>query len=78
MRDQEQFHLDTFERLIHERRVRPTALSPLWNFGAHAMGVVTGLLGKEAAMACTEAVEGKINIYLSTYSLPFRSYIRTL
>jgi ubiquinone biosynthesis monooxygenase Coq7 len=38
MRDQEQHHLNTFENLIVERRVRPTALSPIWNVGAYALG----------------------------------------
>eukprot|EP01127_Copromyxa_protea_P018286 TRINITY_DN5715_c0_g2_i2.p1 TRINITY_DN5715_c0_g2~~TRINITY_DN5715_c0_g2_i2.p1 ORF type:complete len:132 (+),score=25.65 TRINITY_DN5715_c0_g2_i2:196-591(+) len=61
MRDQEQHHLDTFSKLVSERRVRPTALSPLWNIGAYAMGMSTALLGKEAAMACTEAVEDVIS-----------------
>ena len=28
--DQEQKHLDTFEKLMAENRVRPTALSPIW------------------------------------------------
>ena len=31
MQAQEQAHLDTFSRLVAERRVRPTALLPLWH-----------------------------------------------
>ncbi|HYZ60882.1 MAG TPA: demethoxyubiquinone hydroxylase family protein, partial [Acetobacteraceae bacterium] len=31
MQAQEQVHLDTFSRLIARRRVRPTALLPLWH-----------------------------------------------
>lgn len=61
MRDQEQHHLSTFDKLISERRVRPTALSPIWNVGAFALGMSTAMLGKEAAMACTEAVEDVIS-----------------
>ena len=57
MHEQEEHHLELFEHLVNERRVRPSALSPLWNIGAFAMGFGTALLGKEAAMACTEAVE---------------------
>lgn len=57
MKDQEQEHLDTFDRLIQERRVRPTALMPVWNVAGYALGLGTALLGKEAAMACTVAVE---------------------
>jgi 3-demethoxyubiquinol 3-hydroxylase len=57
MADQEQNHLDTFDRLIMERRVRPTAMMPIWNAAGYALGLGTALLGKEAAMACTVAVE---------------------
>jgi 3-demethoxyubiquinol 3-hydroxylase len=57
MADQEQKHLDTFNRLIIERRVRPTAMMPIWNVAGYTLGLGTALLGKEAAMACTVAVE---------------------
>jgi 3-demethoxyubiquinol 3-hydroxylase len=57
MADQEQKHLDTFNRLIIDRRVRPTALMPLWNVAGYTLGLGTALMGKEAAMACTVAVE---------------------
>ncbi|KAI8910030.1 ubiquinone biosynthesis protein COQ7-domain-containing protein [Powellomyces hirtus] len=57
MWDQEKFHLSTFDHLIGHNRVRPTALRPLWEFAGYALGAGTALLGKEAAMACTEAVE---------------------
>jgi len=61
MRNQEQKHLDTFNRLIRERRVRPTILNPLWNVAGYALGYGTALIGKEAAMACTVAVEEVIS-----------------
>ncbi|MFW0777537.1 MAG: demethoxyubiquinone hydroxylase family protein [Rickettsiales bacterium] len=61
MAEQEQVHLDTFSRMIHERRVRPTALMPLWHVGGYAMGAVTALMGEKAAMACTVAVESVID-----------------
>ena len=57
MKDQEQEHLDTFHKLLNEHKVRPTLLMPLWNFAGYTLGVVTASLGKEAAMACTIAVE---------------------
>ncbi|MEL6212506.1 MAG: demethoxyubiquinone hydroxylase family protein [Pseudomonadota bacterium] len=56
----EQHHLDTFDRLLMERGVRPTLLSPLWNMAGFALGAGTALLGEKAAMACTEAVEDVI------------------
>lgn len=39
MKEQEQEHLETFNKLIVERRVRPTALLPLWNIAGFALGI---------------------------------------
>lgn len=61
MAEQEREHLDTFDRLVVERGVRPTLLHPLWHVGAFAMGAATALLGDRAAMACTVAVEEVID-----------------
>jgi 3-demethoxyubiquinol 3-hydroxylase len=61
MQEQEQVHLDTFSRLIAERRVRPTALLPIWHVAGFALGAATALLGHRAAMACTVAVEEAID-----------------
>ena len=57
MADQEQEHIETFRRLIIQNRIRPTAMQPLWNVAGFYLGVVTALMGKKAAMACTVAVE---------------------
>ncbi|MBC7953656.1 MAG: demethoxyubiquinone hydroxylase family protein [Rhodospirillaceae bacterium] len=61
MAQQEQHHLDTFSRLISQRRVRPTALAPLWHVAGFALGAGTALLGERVAMACTVAVEEAID-----------------
>ena len=61
MAAQERRHLETFGQLVAERRVRPTALSPLWHTAGYALGVATALLGESAAMACTVAVEETID-----------------
>jgi ubiquinone biosynthesis monooxygenase Coq7 len=50
-------HLARFDRLLTERRVRPTALAPVWRLAGFALGAGTALLGDKAAHACTEAVE---------------------
>jgi ubiquinone biosynthesis monooxygenase Coq7 len=63
MKDQEQVHLDTFAGLIATRRVRPTALLPLWNLAGFALGAATAALGPRAAMACTVAVEETIDAH---------------
>ena len=61
MKEQEEKHLETFEKLIIEREVRPTIFYPLWNVAGFALGVGTALLGPKAAMACTIAVEEVID-----------------
>ena len=61
MASQEAVHLSTFERLMRERGVRPTALHPLWNVAGYALGAVTALAGPRMAMACTAAVETEID-----------------
>jgi len=63
MANQEQRHLAQFDRLTAERRVRPTALSPLWHIAGYALGAATALLGERAAMACTVAVEEVIDAH---------------
>lgn len=61
MHRQEVRHLEAFEGLIGDRRVRPTALQPLWHVAGFALGAATALLGEKAAMACTVAVEEVID-----------------
>jgi len=61
MAAQEKRHLERFDALVAERRVRPTALSPLWHVAGYALGAATALLGERAAMACTVAVEEVID-----------------
>lgn len=61
MLEQEQVHRATFEDMIRKRRVRPTAMLPLWDVLGFALGAGTALLGTRAAMACTVAVEEAID-----------------
>lgn len=61
MAAQERKHLETFDRLLTENRVRPTLLQPVWHVAGFALGAATALLGEKAAMACTEAVEQVID-----------------
>jgi ubiquinone biosynthesis monooxygenase Coq7 len=61
MAAQEDRHLARFNALMAERRVRPTALQPLWNVAGFALGAVTALMSEEAALACTDAVETEID-----------------
>jgi ubiquinone biosynthesis monooxygenase Coq7 len=57
MWDQEVHHHDIFDKLQTERRVRPSLFTPAWKVAAYGLGLGTALISKEAAMACTEAVE---------------------
>ena len=61
MAEQEEVHLKKFNALMNDRRVRPTALSPLWHMAGFALGATTALIGEKAAMACTVAVEEVID-----------------
>ncbi len=60
MEGEEQSHLDAFEAILRECRVRPTLMAPVWRLAALGLGVSTALLGEKAAHACTEAVESVI------------------
>ena len=60
MEQQEREHLERFNALAAQHRVRPTLLQPLWHLAGFALGAGTALLGERAAMACTVAVEDVI------------------
>ena len=63
MAAQEQRHLDRFNAMIATRRVRPTALQPVWHIAGFALGAATALIGPKAAMACTVAIETEIDAH---------------
>ena len=60
MYDQEAGHFKKFNHLLAHHRIRPTAMYPVWQAAATVLGWSTGVMGREAAMACTEAVETEI------------------
>ncbi|WP_226017634.1 demethoxyubiquinone hydroxylase family protein [Novosphingobium sp. FKTRR1] len=61
MAQQEEGHRRKFDALLSARGVRPTALRPLWSAAGFALGAATALIGPEAAMACTAAIETEID-----------------
>lgn len=65
MADQEAGHRERFDAMLAKRGVRPTVLHPLWSAAGYALGAGTALLGPEAAMACTAAVETEIDKHYS-------------
>jgi len=60
MWEQEKKHIAVMNKLQVQHHVRPTILWQVAKAGGFALGTVTALMGKEAAMACTEAVETAI------------------
>ncbi len=65
MAEQEEGHRARFDEVLAKRGVRPTALHPFWSAAGYALGAGTALLGPEAAMACTAAVETEIDKHYS-------------
>ena len=65
MAEQEEGHRARFDAMMAKRGVRPTALHPFWSAAGYALGAGTALLGPEAAMACTAAVEEEIDKHYS-------------
>jgi len=61
MAAQEAAHRERFDALMAERGCRPTALQPVWSVAGYALGAATALMGPEAAMACTAAIEEEID-----------------
>lgn len=61
MAAQEEDHRARFDAMMAERGVRPTLLQPLWSVAGYALGAATALIGPEAAMACTAAIETEID-----------------
>jgi len=57
MWEQEKKHLVVMDKLQIQHNVRPTVLTEVAKIAGFGLGAVTALMGKEAAMACTEAVE---------------------
>ena len=63
MYDQEAGHYKYFNQVLSKHRIRPTAMTPVWTAAASFLGWSTAVLGREAAMACTEAVETEIGTH---------------
>lgn len=57
MWDQEKKHLAVMDKLQLQHRVRPTLLADVAKVAGFGLGAATAFMGRETAMACTEAVE---------------------
>lgn len=61
MKSQEEQHLKYFEQEMLKNRVRPSILMPIWNVMGYSLGKITALMGRNAAMIATEAIEEVID-----------------
>ncbi len=61
MAEQEAHHRAHFDAMMARRGGRPTILQPFWHVAGYALGAATALIGPEAAMACTAAIETEID-----------------
>lgn len=70
MWDQEKKHLSVMNKMQLQHNVRPTILWEVAQVAGYSLGVVTAIMGKEAAMACTEAVETVIGEHYQEHVFP--------
>jgi ubiquinone biosynthesis monooxygenase Coq7 len=70
MWDQEKKHLVVMNKLQGQHRVRPTVFSEVAKVAGFGLGAITAFMGKEAAMACTEAVETVIGEHYDEWVHP--------
>lgn len=61
----ERRHAGAFRALMPARRTRPCAMTPLWGIGGTLLGFSTALMGTNAMMICTEAVERTVHAHLN-------------
>ncbi|PSK42294.1 5-demethoxyubiquinone hydroxylase, mitochondrial [Elsinoe australis] len=78
MYDQEAGHFKKFNELLAKHRIRPTVMYPVWQVAATALGWTTAIMGREAAMACTEAVETEIGEHYNGQVREFLSWVKQM
>lgn len=61
MKEQEDVHLNFFNKQLIEKKILSTTLLPIWHFIGYYLGYVSASLGEDFAMTCTESVEDVIN-----------------
>lgn len=62
--EHERTHRRRFRELMPTRQAKPCRMMWIWGVGGAVLGLVTGLLGREAILACTEAVETTVHRHL--------------
>jgi ubiquinone biosynthesis monooxygenase Coq7 len=57
-------HCQHFLDAMPARGSRPCAAMPLWGIGGSLLGLATGMMGRNAVMTCTRAVERTVHRHL--------------
>ena len=57
-------HMARFHELLRGRGLEPCPASGAWAFGGAVLGLLTGLIGRQAVLVCTEAVERTVHGHL--------------
>ena len=60
----ERVHRSRFRSLMPTREAKPCRMMWIWAVGGGVLGLITGLLGREAILACTQAVEETVHRHL--------------
>ena len=60
----ERSHLRQFRALMPTRNAKPCRMMWIWAIGGAVLGGITGILGREAILACTQAVEQTVHRHL--------------
>jgi len=68
MWQQEKAHLEFFDNLVRERRVRPTILLPFWDIAGFMLGMYLGICICSYIMGCIVDSD-VINVYLHPSSM---------
>lgn len=60
----ERSHRARFRSLMPSRQGKPCRMMWIWAVGGAGLGLISGVLGREAILACTEAVERTVHRHL--------------
>jgi len=58
-------HCQIFVAAMPARDSRPCRMMWAWGFGGYILGIATALMGYQAIMVCTAAVEGTVHMHLN-------------
>lgn len=67
-------HRDRFAKAMGQRGIMPCRMLPLWWIGGALLGAVTALLGRNAILTCTEAVERTVHAHMNDQITWLRSH----